>query len=54
MARLPDADEARLLQQPKNRPVLVTESVNVDANGKPIEYGVARFAADRVQIVFQS
>jgi len=50
-ARLPDREEAHQLQQPGTRPVLVTESVNVDADGKPIEYGFARFAADRVQLV---
>lgn len=51
--RLPDAEEARLLGTPKNRPILVAESVNIDADGKPIEVGIARFAGDRVQIVFE-
>jgi len=54
IARLPDRHEAELLLQPRNRAVLVTESVNVDANGKPVEYGVSVFAADRVQITFES
>lgn len=53
-ARLPDGDEARLLMQPRNHPVLVTESVNVDEADRPIEYGVARFAAERVQFVFET
>lgn len=52
MARLPEAEEARLLSQPVNRPLLVTESVNVDLEGRPTEYGVTRFASDRMQIVF--
>lgn len=52
--RLPDRTEAEFLQQHRNRPVLVTESVNVDADGAPVEYGVARFAGDRVQIVVES
>jgi len=51
--RMPDSEEARLLRLPRNRPVLVAESVNVDQDGKPIEFGVARFAGDRVQIVFE-
>jgi len=51
--RMPDSEEARLLRTPKTRPILVTESVNVDGDGKPIEFGVARFAGDRVQIVFE-
>jgi GntR family transcriptional regulator, phosphonate transport system regulatory protein len=53
-ARMPDTSDAELLRQARNRPVLVTESVNVDANDVPIEYGVARFAADRFQIVFET
>jgi len=53
-ARMPDAADADHLQQPRNRPVLVAESVNVDALGTPVEYGVARFAADRFQIIFET
>lgn len=53
-ARMPEEEEARLLAQPRNRPVLITESVNIDESGTPIEYGIARFAADRVQFVFES
>ena len=51
---MPDASDAELLRQARNRPVLVTESVNVDAAEVPVEYGVARFAADRFQIVFET
>ncbi len=54
IARLPDANEATSLQQPRSRPILVTESVNVDTAGTPIEFGIARFASDRVQIIFES
>lgn len=50
---MPDSEEARLLRLPRNRPILVTESINIDSEGKPIEFGVARFAGDRVQIVFE-
>lgn len=52
-ARMPEEQEARLLVQPRNRPILVTESLNVDESGQPIEYGMACFAADRVQFVFE-
>lgn len=52
-ARLPDAEEMRLLNLPRSRPVLVTESINVDPEGVPIEYGIGRFAADRVHLVFE-
>lgn len=53
-ARMPEEHEAKLLAQPRNRPVLITESVNVDEAGTPIEYGLARFAADRVQFLFEN
>lgn len=53
-ARMPTIDEARTLRQPTTRPVLQTESINVDERGRPIEYGVARFAGERVQLVFES
>lgn len=51
--RLPAPAEARLLQVPKTRPLLVTEAVNLDMDGAPIEFGVARFPGDRVQLVFE-
>ncbi len=51
--RLPDKDEARLLAQPGTRPVLVSESINVDPEDRPVEFGVTRFAGDRVQLVFE-
>lgn len=53
MARMPTGREAELLQQPRTRPILVTESVNVDPEGRPIEYGLTRFNSDWVQIVFE-
>ena len=51
--RLPSPEEARLLQVPKTRPLLVTEAVNLDTNGLPVEFGIARFPGDRVQLVFE-
>lgn len=52
-ARMPTQEEARLLQAPKTRPLLVTEAVNLDLNGVPVEFGVSRFPADRVQLIFE-
>jgi GntR family transcriptional regulator, phosphonate transport system regulatory protein len=52
-ARLPTPEEARLLQVPKTRPLLVTEAINLDMEGNPIELGIACFPADRVQLVFE-
>ena len=50
-ARIPTAHEAHTLQVPRTQPVLVTEAVNIDAAGRPIEYGIARVAATRANIV---
>lgn len=52
-SRMPTAGEARELRQPRSRPVLITESVNVDTNGNPIEFGVCLFASDWVQILVE-
>ena len=51
---MPTAEEAGELRQPKTRPVLVTESVNVDEHGAPVEFGVCLFASDWVQILVES
>jgi GntR family transcriptional regulator, phosphonate transport system regulatory protein len=51
-ARVATADERDRLEMSRNTPVLVAESVNVDPDGQPLEYGVACFAANRVQIIF--
>lgn len=52
--RLPTADEARRLGQAASKPVLVTESLNVDSDGQVVEFGRARFAGDRVRLVLQT
>ena len=51
VARPATAEETRILDLARGRPVLVTEAVNIDKTGRIIEYGVCRFAADRVQLV---
>jgi GntR family phosphonate transport system transcriptional regulator len=48
--RLPTPDEAERLGQPVDMPVLVAESVNVDPDGRPVEYAITRFAGDRVSL----
>ena len=53
-ARMPGRGDARILEQPHNRPVLVTEAVNVDRAGTPVEYGLTRWASDWVQLVVES
>lgn len=52
-ARLPNSEEAELLRMPRNRPLLVTENVNVDRAGTVVEFGVSRYPTPRVQIVFE-
>jgi GntR family transcriptional regulator, phosphonate transport system regulatory protein len=52
-ARLPSPEEAALLRTPRTRPLLVSENVNVDADGRVVEFGLARYPTPRVQIVFE-
>ena len=51
LARLPSDLEAHYLDQPVSRPVLQAESLNVDAEDRPIQRSVVVFSGDRVQIV---
>ncbi|GGP24903.1 phosphonate metabolism transcriptional regulator PhnF [Silvimonas amylolytica] len=51
--RLPEADCAQQLGQPKTQPILFVESVYIDGTGQPIEYGITRFAGDAVQLLFE-
>jgi len=52
-ARAPTAEEAALLRIPRSRPLLVAENVNVDAAGRVVEFGLARYPTPRVQLVFE-
>ncbi|MBU1247759.1 MAG: UTRA domain-containing protein, partial [Proteobacteria bacterium] len=53
ISRMPTTEEARELDQPKTRPVLITESVNVSSAGVPVEFGICLFASDWVQILVE-
>lgn len=53
-ARMPTREEAELLMQPANRPIMQTEAINVDPAGQPVEYGIGSFSAERVQFVVES
>jgi GntR family transcriptional regulator, phosphonate transport system regulatory protein len=48
--RLPTSDEAKRLEQSIDLPVLVAESINVDQDGRPVDYAITRFAGDRVTL----
>jgi len=50
-AVLPSPAVARQLGQPKTRPVLQVEALNVDPDGKPLQYSITHFAGDWVQLV---
>jgi GntR family phosphonate transport system transcriptional regulator len=50
-ARMPSAGDARLLGQPRTSPLLVVEYVNADLKGQPIEFGITRFAGERMHVV---
>jgi GntR family phosphonate transport system transcriptional regulator len=52
-ARLPTPQEAHLLRMATSTPLLVTESVNIETGGRPIEYGEALFASDRIQMLVE-
>jgi GntR family phosphonate transport system transcriptional regulator len=52
-ARLPTQAEADMLRMPRNRPVLVTENINVDRAGTIVEYAIGCYPTPRVQIVFE-
>ena len=46
-ARMPTADEARILRQPKSVPLLVTRKVDADTDGVPITYSESVWPAER-------
>lgn len=54
IARRPEGDEAGLLMQHPDQPVMVLQKTDVDAAGRPIGYSEAVWAADRVQFSFDS
>jgi GntR family transcriptional regulator, phosphonate transport system regulatory protein len=53
-ARLPTPQECALLHVPRHIPLLVTQAWNVDGLGRPLEYGEARMASDRVEISIET
>ncbi len=49
-ARLPSPQEAQDLQQPRERPVLVTEALDQSAAGEPLAYNCTVWAGERVTL----
>jgi GntR family phosphonate transport system transcriptional regulator len=52
-AELVEMEDARQLGISIGQPVLVIESVNVDPDGRPVQYTRTRAAADRIQLVVE-
>lgn len=50
-AKLASATQAVALQVPQGAPVLRSVAINLDAAGRPVEYGRTWFAGDRVSLV---
>ncbi|HZH47572.1 MAG TPA: phosphonate metabolism transcriptional regulator PhnF [Roseococcus sp.] len=53
-ARLPTGEEAAVLEQPRQRPVLLSEALNVDREGRPVDATLTCYAAGRTQLVVES
>ncbi|NEQ44028.1 MAG: phosphonate metabolism transcriptional regulator PhnF [Leptolyngbya sp. SIOISBB] len=53
-ARLPQTKDARILRMPATKPILLSESVNVNQSGQVIEYGVTRFRGDRMELFIEN
>lgn len=53
-AQLAGPEDALLLKIETGAPIMVTENLNVDASGRPIQFARTRFAAERVQLVVKS
>ncbi len=52
-ARAATPGEVALLRMARNRPVLITESINVDRSGTVVEFSTGCYPTPRVQIVFE-
>jgi GntR family transcriptional regulator, phosphonate transport system regulatory protein len=53
LAKMPTTEEARLLEMPRNRPLIVTEGVNIDGQGRRVEYCLTKFVGDLVQVLVE-
>ncbi|MDH2328977.1 phosphonate metabolism transcriptional regulator PhnF [Cereibacter sp. SYSU M97828] len=50
-ARMPTVDEARMLEQPRSIPIVVSRKLDCDLESKPISYAITLWSADRVEFV---
>jgi GntR family phosphonate transport system transcriptional regulator len=52
-AQLPEAATAARLEMGESQPVLFVRAINVDLEGRPIQYSETAFCADRVQLTIE-
>jgi len=52
-SRLPTPAESEMLRMPRHVPLIITQSWNADGVGRPVEYGEARLASDRVELLVE-
>lgn len=50
-ARHADAEETKLLRLAPGAILLVSESIDADGEGRPIQYALSRFPADRMELI---
>lgn len=53
-ARAPSHDEAHLLRLAKSQPILETESLDIDAAGRPVTFAISLYRADRLQFMVEN
>jgi GntR family phosphonate transport system transcriptional regulator len=53
-ARRSTPEEATILQHERDEPVLVVESINIDLQGRPIEFGNSRSTGGQWEVVFDN
>lgn len=53
-AQMPNLTMSNLLNQPRNKPILVAECLDIDAEETPIDYGFTSFSSERVQLTFEN
>lgn len=53
ISRMPTAREARMLKIARTRPILETQKVDIDAEGRPIAFGISANCGDRMQIIIE-
>ncbi|MEM6520079.1 MAG: phosphonate metabolism transcriptional regulator PhnF [Cyanobacteria bacterium P01_D01_bin.71] len=53
-ARAALTKDARILRMPAAKPILLSESINVDQHGRVIEFGITRFRGDRMELFIEN